>query len=216
MNKDILLISGPSGGGKSTFLRCLASGKLDDAIHRQLPPDAASWEVVEANDILKGDLSTEECRQLLEASGRLCLHYDILFIQGRGLTNHAADPSLTLLGEADRLWVVFISPDHPRVARQHRERRAAQLACKSPFSRWWAYWVRAPLRRLKRSAGLDPRRDIGKFYEDEALLARACDEWLGYLQALCERVLVIELLTLVPQGKFQGHPKFSILEEGDT
>lgn len=52
--RDILLISSPSGIGKTTFLRQLSEGSLAPEILSRLPVSRRFWPVLEANHILKG------------------------------------------------------------------------------------------------------------------------------------------------------------------
>lgn len=61
--RQTLLISGPSGGGKSTLIHQLAAGTLAPEISSRLPAHAGEWPIIEANDVIKGDLSTESLLQ---------------------------------------------------------------------------------------------------------------------------------------------------------
>jgi len=211
-SNDIILISGPTGGGKSTFLKSMASGNLDDEILHALPEGAADWPIIEANDILKGDISLRNSVERIEADGRVRLHYDIMFIWSRGLNSYEEDPSLKILEHADRLWIVFLKPDQSTVKRQYHDRRVEQMKRQSAASRWWGRWARGPIRRLKHKVNLDPRKDLGDIYMDEKLLSHSYDQWHKYIQTMRNRLPNLQIMTVTPLASVDGNPKFSILK----
>lgn len=210
--KQILLISGPTGAGKSTFLSCLESAKLDQQILKALPHGAADWSAAELNDILKGSLSSEECLTKLENERCGKFHYDITFIHSRGIANYEDDPSLKILQQADSLWVIFIKPNYETVRRQYNERRAQKLSKKSKISLLWARYGRKNLRRLKRILKSDTKRELGDPYSNEQLLIESYVMWHNYLKTLCASVEDLKITILHPNSKSDDTPYFHILK----
>lgn len=132
--RHLLLVSGPSGGGKSTFIEQLRNGKLAPAIRSLLPAPSDGWPVVEANNVLKEDLSPVDFAQLVQA-GNCLVHYDIVFIRKHGLRRYEDDPAMRLLAEAASLDVVFVRPDVAQLQTQFQERLQRQAATKSKGSK---------------------------------------------------------------------------------
>ena len=76
MPLQLLVIAGPAGAGKSTFMRELAEGRLDPGIVKLLPSGAETWSRLTANDI---DSRGRESLGLghLKAAG-LVVHYNTM------------------------------------------------------------------------------------------------------------------------------------------
>src|SRR5262245_29282278 len=73
--KHLLIVAGPAGAGKSTFLRQLRSGALPAKIMTKLPPGAEHWVQLEAN-ARNPFLSTLSDEQKTTVIAGVALHYD--------------------------------------------------------------------------------------------------------------------------------------------
>jgi len=212
--RQIVVVSGPSGGGKSTLLRQLAARTLATQILARLPADAADRPVVEANNILKGDLSPDAYRaQLARPEGAL-VHYDIVFIHSHGLRRYEDDPALAPLETAEAPCVIFVKPDADTLQRQFADRAAQHRRAKSAASRLWAKTVRLPLRRL--AATLRGRRvpSTCALYREPHWLAATCYPlWEEYLRRLAQRRPQTRILVVTPAAAPDGKPGFRLEDD---
>ncbi len=160
----VLLVAGPSGGGKSVFISQVKANALDPAIAALLPPGCADWPVVEANDVMKDGRTAVPA----PASDGLILHYDITFIHRFALTDYTHDPFCAALLSAPPADVVYVKPDAQRLIDQFVERRDRHRGAKSASHVLWADWVRLPLKRARlRRRGL-PTREAHELYAEPA------------------------------------------------
>jgi len=113
----LVVVSGSSGAGKSTFLDQLALGQLPLFIRDQLPQGAGSWVQVHAGEHLRW------LPLLMEAPARpavtgLVLHYDLTRKCVPTIGDYANDQALRVIHRAESVTVVHIRPDHDRLVRQ--------------------------------------------------------------------------------------------------
>jgi hypothetical protein len=119
----LLVVSGPTASGKSTFLRHLQDNTLPVHVRQQLPPDASQWSQTSANRISRRVPQTLDGRQLKPgADAELIFHYDFLRAYSFHFSEYTADPSLRLLGEARRLIVIVLRPERRHLMKQLAER----------------------------------------------------------------------------------------------
>jgi hypothetical protein len=111
----LLIVSGVSGAGKSTFLRQLAKKELPDHIRAQFPPDAEKWVQLDFGIKLWLPIILQLAKKS-EISG-LVLHYDLT--RDQLLTGgYHGDKVLSLLEVARDITVINLQPPFERLALQ--------------------------------------------------------------------------------------------------
>jgi hypothetical protein len=175
----LLVVAGPSGGGKSTFIDALKNDELPGDVAAQLPAEAKHWPVFDAHHLFKRGLDLSWCSaQILAASGAI-LHYDIVFLR-RFALDYDDDPAFVLFDRPRDITVVSVEPAPEALQRQFYDRRSEQRNQKALFSNFWGDFVRGPARRaFKRLGGL-PVTDF--LYEDLAWLSGCYAEWHAFVE----------------------------------
>lgn len=209
-SRHILLVSGPSGGGKSTFIRQLAERALPPEILALLPDHSGSWPVIEANDVLKGNLSGEPLLEISRQPGGLLVHYDIVFIHCYGLARYEDDPAMKLMTQADSLHAVFVRPDYHVVRRQFFDRKARRQKTKSKASLLWGRFVRHPLRQALAPFTGKPTLSTEALYGGHQWLAGCYRDWEAFLRRLKEQHPNANILIVEPDSGPGEPPKFRL------
>jgi hypothetical protein len=207
-DQQVLLVAGPSGGGKSEFLRQLRAGTLPEHLVELLPRGCPEWPVAEANNMLKEGWDE---RRLLESCGakdRVIFHYDITFVHRRAL-GYAQDPFCKGLASARELPIIYIKPDLDQLLRQYDGRLEAHRATKSRPHLIWADWVRMPMKRAAlRREGL-PAADVADLYRSPGFLQTCYAEWEAYISELRQLGTTIHLHVLRPELGSAEQPSFA-------
>lgn len=196
--RNILLISGPSGGGKSTFLRQLRDGTLVPEILARLPAGSGNWPVLEANDVLKGKPVMET---LLAATDGVALHYDIVLMHRYRIERYEDDPSLGFLDGAESLDVVFVRPDTALVKRNFMARQNEHRKKKSTISLLWSRYVRLPMRCLLSPLTGKPTQSTEDVYQDDNWLAGCYLRWETFIESALGRQPNARLIIVEPSGE---------------
>jgi hypothetical protein len=172
-NIRALLVSGPSGGGKSTFIDQLVKREVSAGIGAMLPEDCSNWPVIEINDLLKGNLS-------MPTPGpeeNYILHYDIVMIH-RYKMSYEDDPAIELLRKAREVHEVFVRPDANTLRAQFAARKQNHEAGKSRASLLWAKAIRHPSRRLAGLLGGKPSIPTWDLYSTSGWLESCYEKWI--------------------------------------
>jgi hypothetical protein len=193
----MLLIAGPSGGGKSTLIRLLAAKSLAPEILALLPADCAHWPIIEANNLLKGDLTKESLLHHHGQADGWILHYDINFIHCHGVNHYADDPAMELLAAANPLGVVFVRPAREMLHAQFLTRQSRHHHSKSKASLLWARFFRRPLRRALNACSGKRPVSTAELYRQEAWLNACYAQWESFIRGAVKqhpnaRILVVE------------------------
>jgi hypothetical protein len=196
----MLLISGPSGGGKSTFIRQFTDGSLAPEILSLLPRPAADWPIIEANDVLKGIPVAENVKS--QAPGAL-VHYDIVFIHRYGISRYEDDPALAMLDDARSLHVVFVRPESGVVSAQFLERQNRHRQTKSKASLLWSRFFRLPARRLLSPLTGRTTLSTENIYRDDKWLAAIYVQWETFIHRLVAQHPDAKLTIVEPSGEAQ-------------
>lgn len=209
--RHFLLVSGPSGGGKSTFIDRLARAALPADIADRLPAGCAGWPVAEVNDMLKNGIGADALLAGLDDSAGVILHYDIAYIHRFALPGYASDPAAALFELGDPLDVVLIKPDLARLTAQHASRRAAHRRAKGKARLLWGDWVRRPLRRALLRLRGHPAVDTEVLYGDPDWLRRCYDAWRDHVLALVAGRPAARFIEVEPVVTPDGAPGFRLL-----
>jgi hypothetical protein len=145
-----LVVAGPSGAGKTTFLRQLAEGALPAELEALLPAGSRAWPVVCAG-------FPDQWRHLHpEAPGTtprlpgLAMHYDITSARRRHERGFASDPFWALLQVCDDVTWVEIRPSRRRLIRQWRNARLGPRETSWVRSEPWLVFSQRHVLRLMR------------------------------------------------------------------
>lgn len=196
--RHILLISGPSGGGKTTFIRQLGQGTLAPEILDRLPPGCGNWPVLEANDVLKG---RRVMKSLPATADAVCLHYDIVLMHRYRIDRYEDDPSLLLFDDAESIDLVFVRPDTAVVKRNFMARQNEHRRKKSPISLWWSRYVRLPARHLLSPLTRKPTQSTEDVYRDEKWLEDCYLRWERFIASTVERHTNASITVVEPSGE---------------
>jgi hypothetical protein len=209
--RQTLLISGPSGGGKSTLIHQLATGTLALEISSRLPAGAGQWPIIEANDVIKGDLTTGSLLQSPAQADGWLIHYDIVFIHCCRIKRYEDDPAMDLLGGTSPVQVVFVRPDHQSLLEQYHRRFSQHQKTKSRGSLVWARLVRRPLRRLMAPFTGKRLLTTAELYARNNWLAGCYRQWETFLHHLAVRHPGSEILIVEPITGPDGSETFRLV-----
>lgn len=205
-----LLVSGASGGGKSTFIRALKEGWLNPEIISRLPHDCSCWPVIDVNNILKNRLNIQNVISEIGTGNRAILHYDISYIHRLGLPSYEDDPADILFNLASHIDCVFIKADLAVLKRQHLIRERTRMRSKSRSKILWGTLVRRPLTTLReRSVGIH-RRNAQVLYAQPQFLASCYGLWETYVCQLGPSRNTSPILTVQPATGPGSPPQFAL------
>jgi hypothetical protein len=202
--EHLLLVAGPGGGGKSTFMRMVSAGTLPPELRRLLPDGVESWPQMGT------DRSRRGLRKLMGAE-RIVLHYDIA-ATARREQSYAADPVLAGLKSARRLTVLEIRPSQGQLVHQLSSRTAAAEARRSRWSKLWRdsslmylFQLRKRLRRNR-----FPRKAL--LYERAGWLGSCYARWDAFLASVIDARGETPVVRLQPEPAEDGSPFFKLLD----
>ena len=191
----LLVVAGPSGSGKSLFLRRLAAGKLPAEIVGALPAGAEHWPQTNGRRMVRRRLAALPAPAAEARLEGLVLHYDILRPFQTAIADYDADASLAVLGWADEVSVAMVT--------MPREDLAARLAARPPKRRRIGRTLARALHRVgvgtrgKRRRVYDPateharHRRLVALYATPGFLESWEARWNAYIaQALGDRLRI--------------------------
>lgn len=208
----ILFISGPSGAGKSAFIRQFRAKTLPATISGHLPENASDWDIVEANDITKGDLDAAKILALMQAGESLIVHYDIVFIHCRQKNpSYEADQALSFLTHAENIHSVFIRPEPPVLRKQFAARSAQILLRKSRGSRLWTTLVRTPMRKLRSLIKPKKTSSTQVLYAREGFIGSCYQLWEQHLTKMAASKALTSSIIIEPAAQNSTHESFQLV-----
>lgn len=220
--RHLVVVTGASGAGKSTFLKVLASGKMQAEVKAMLPLRAETWIQYAAGQHQRWlpELAKLDARDTIPG---LVLHYDIR--RGLKTGGYQFDPSLRLLQFADAVTVVHLKPPPERLASQltycetvERPKpavlgkliwraanliRSVLLGIKQiilprhvfTFMRWRP--LSRTWERINRQAGKSPWSKLAQ-YSQPNWLDKLYERWEAYIGSLARDGFAIEQIYLQP------------------
>jgi hypothetical protein len=199
----LLLVCGPGGSGKSTFIEQLRSGRLPPELRELLPAGAESWPRM-------GSDRSERGLRMLRKAEHLILHYDIA-ARPRRQESHVDDPVLAGVPAAKRLTVVDIRPGRERLLNQLSFRAAEAEARRGILSRLWrgaGLHDARHFRKLRRRRGLPTKASL---YGEERWLETLYERWDGFLEATLAERGEGSIVRVQPAPDGAGNPSFGVV-----
>ena len=177
MIPHLILVAGPSGGGKSTFMKRLSAGDLSNEIVRTLTIEAVGWPQTDCKTFLRD----KQANLWDDLQGVVC-HYDIMRPFSLRFDGYADDPGLTVLDAAKKKTIVSILPRSEWLVEQFCRRAEAERSSKSANA-WRRFLNRLQLRDAN---VLKPNhKRLLSHYRDADWLQQRYDEWLAHVSSLC-------------------------------
>ncbi len=179
-DRELIFVSGPSGCGKSTFINLFISGNLPQEIKILLPTAIPDPQIIELNNVMKGDLDKETLMKILDPQKNVILHYDIVLPRKNGIDDYNNDPGLNFLQNEATVYVVNIKPDAERLKLQFKTRARKHAHSKSMISRLWKNYFHTPMRKLK-SLNSNKALKTADLYEIPNWIDQCYDNWEEYI-----------------------------------
>jgi hypothetical protein len=202
--EQVLLVAGPGGSGKSTFLRLLASNELPPELRRCLPADAGKWPM-----LMPRILRKESGRSLLPA--RFALHYDIAGYAARAEVPYGEDAALRVLRSARRVAVVDIRPSASQLVSQAALRAAEEDRRRSWLGRLWRLSrLRQLLQTSEPLASGSPASKL-ELYRQPGWLEACYARWDAFLAASVSARPDIAVMRIEPELTRSGQRSFRLL-----
>jgi hypothetical protein len=202
----LLLVCGPGGSGKSTFIEQFRSGRLRPELRELLPAGAETWPHM-------GSDRSERGLRTLEETENLILHYDIA-ARPRRQESHVDDPVLAGLLSAKQLTIVDIRPSRECLLTQLSSRAAEAEARRGILSRLWrsaGLHDARHFRKMRRRRGL---RTKASLYREERWLETLYARWDGFLQATLAGRGEGFIVRVEPGPDEVGNPSFRVVGNG--
>jgi hypothetical protein len=217
----LLLVAGPYGSGKSTFLSQLAADELPPEIQAVVPTGAEAWAQTSGRKIFARDADGAG-----SGPSGLVLHYNLLRPPIRAFGSYDADPVLEALDVADAITVFTLAVPLQRLIRQFVERSLVEQAKQPLLSR---------LRReaLERLTALAPSvsrpsppqgpdhpaadklrgryRRVYRLYRQSGWLDGWVRQWEDFLEAKSVAGLPIRAFRIEPSGQEGASASFRLL-----
>jgi hypothetical protein len=213
--KDLLIVSGFSGAGKSTFIAQLRKGTLSEEICGRLPPGAKNWIEISATQARALAQAPADCSgtDASPGSGDI-LHYPIDQFQRTGIRPYRLDPVLAVLPSVERAVVVVLCISPRRLAAQFSGRIAGKARKRGRLGDLLHRFVRTPIRafrsRVRRTDILPPDPSL---YDDADWFKTCFNSWDQFLQTALSGKPNNAIVYVEPTLTSGGEPSFLLLNK---
>jgi hypothetical protein len=155
-----VIVAGPSGAGKTTFLTELRAGRLEADVRRHLPVGVEAWPHVDSCIPRQWEPFLVDADCSSRTTG-FVVHYDMTRHWNRLEQDFSRDPFWQLLHRCECATLVLIQPSPSRLLRQWSLRRLGMAPWQVHMRRLvgrLAFSLLALLRRLRRKHPRRPQR----------------------------------------------------------
>ena len=203
----LLLVAGPSGAGKTTFVQQLCAGALPSELHSELPTGTADWDRIEGNRFVKRGTRPHLSDAAEQARRGLIAHYDIVHVHRSEVEGYADDPVFDLIPTADAITVINLQLSPLQLLEQFTNRQELIGQEKGRMRGAWKALVLHPVRRLSlqlRGRKVPDKHDL---YREAGWLDRCYAEWNRFVDTLPPH----RRLTVEPAVDADGQPTFRLI-----
>jgi hypothetical protein len=172
-----VIVAGPSGAGKTTFLTELRAGRLEADVRRHLPVGVEAWPHVDSCIPRQWEPFLVDADCSSRTTG-FVVHYDMTRHWNRLEQDFSRDPFWQLLHRCECATLVLIQPSPSRLLRQWSLRRLGMAPWQVHMRRLvgrLAFSLLALLRRLRRK---HPRRQQSLRYPRPVRFLKYVDHFL--------------------------------------
>lgn len=215
----LIFLSGPSGGGKSTFLELLKAGALPPDLRCHFDPDAHRWPAFDITNQMRAEIARSGAAAVWNAHGTpaaAILHYDIVAVPRARMSGFSADPAFQLLDDADDVQVIFVRPAPARLMQQFTTRNDARKVSKANAALAVTRPLRTAFDRTAERFGFAKGSTERALYSDAAAVERIYADWLDFAEHLAREHGNRPVLTLAPAPAEDAKPAFTVETGGGT
>jgi hypothetical protein len=208
--KDLLIVSGFAGAGKSTFIAQLRKGALSEDISVRLPLHAKNWTEISATEARA--IAQPTAPSITPRIGAI-LHYPIDQFQRSGIRPYWLDPVFAVLPDVERAVVVVLCISPRRLAAQFSGRIAGKARKRGRLGGLLHRFIRVPIRALRsRVRSHDIMPPDPSLYDDADWFKRCFNSWDQFLQSALGGKPNKAILYIEPTLTSSGEPSFSLLD----
>lgn len=179
----LVIVSGPTSSGKSTFLKRIAEGRLPAELAAELPASSRSWPMTGAARLLHSQHGPNPSLPPHDLEGAV-LHYDFLRPFSTGCQEFPRDQALDLIACADKVVVVVLKPGMERLSRQLHDNEIAVKPSSGLLS------------RLARKAGLKRKsrhRALAALYAQPGWVDGWYARWEAFIRRAAPDARILEV-----------------------
>lgn len=194
---NVLVVSGLSGVGKSTFINRFLSGSLADDVALQLPKASPGWYLINEGICVKKRLSLDGALSTIPPTcSNLMIHYDATIVFRCGLRGYEDDPLLGICEYASTVIILVLNAPPAQILAQYYSRQRKQ---KFRIKKMWNNFVRKPIGKLSRRAlGINFCESAADLYINEDAVRYYYSRWLDYVTELEKRHEGVRVIHIQP------------------
>ncbi|WP_161957343.1 class I SAM-dependent methyltransferase [Aestuariivirga litoralis] len=177
----LVIVSGPTSSGKSTFLKRIGDGQLPPELAAELPSSSRNWPMTGAGQLLQTQHTATPSLPPHDLEGAV-LHYDFLRPFATGCQEYPRDQALDLIACAEKVVVVVLKPDMERLSRQLHDN---EIAVKPDKGLLYKLASKAGLRRKKR------HRQLAQLYAQAGWVDGWYGRWNDFIRSTAPGAKVI-------------------------
>jgi hypothetical protein len=211
----LLLVSGPSTAGKTSFIRQLATGTLPRDVRGLLPLGAEHWAQSSAREYMRESRNESEDHGAAKRIPGLIFHYDTMRVHYLGFGDYNRDPALDIIRAADETLIVDL-----RASTETLEQHFLWRAARRKRNRWVRKLVHL-LKRLRRPEFATEQlahanaSNLLDVYRQTGWLNDWYSRWDAFVHGLRATSRPIQVVFVEPIPRHKGEPTFRCLSRNE-
>ena len=214
--ETMVVVSGPSAAGKSTFIRQLMNGTLAADILATIPDQAGNWPLVDGNDIMKQQKSATDVLPKGGIIPGIVVHYDFVHILRINFAGtYRDDPFYELFDLSKRIVICDIRPTRSRLVDQFEQRLAQQKKRRGLLKNSFRALIHNPMRSLKNRLSGVSHENKQELYNSEQWLDECYARWDEFLKHEVNNRSEVQEVRILPAGTDDA-PNFQLESPNGT